>query len=322
MNLTSLHAAVIRRRLAVISIWLVGIAGGCFWILVSPDNPIAQYFSAPVTVRDAKVIIGPYPREADFALLKRNGVTTIVSLLDPKLPFERVLLGRERTLAAEYGMTFLDYPMGSLFNRHIGGDYESEAKLAAKAVAGASGRVYLHCYLGMHRVGTVESLLTKTGATTGVYLASHGMRSSDANMLDQAQNAYDAGDYRQTLRLLLNVVEKSEASQILAGWSDYHLDDIHLARTNFVSAMKINPQSTGAQTGLAYCALRQGELDQAATYFSAVLEQTPRDPSALTGMGLTRYRQGRLSDAARLLRASLAIDPKDSDARTALARIN
>jgi Flp pilus assembly protein TadD len=322
MKFTSLQSAAIRRRLAMLSFALLGLGIAAFWVLITPDNAITQYFSAPISVRDAKIIVGPYPREADFGLLKRNGVTTIVSLLDPKLPFERVLLDRERALAAEYGMTLLDYPMGSLFNHHIGGDYEAQAKLAAKAVANASGRVYLHCYLGMHRVGAVESLIARTGQTTGVYLASHGMRSADANMLDQAQNAYDSGDYPQTLRLLLNVVEKSEASQILAGWSDYHLNDIHVARSDFIAALKLNPQSVGAQTGLGYCALRQGHLDEAATHFAAVLDQTPRDPSALTGMGLTRYRQGKPTEAARLLRASLSIDPKDSDARTALARIN
>jgi len=176
MKLTSSQAAALRRRVAITSVWLFLIGSAAFWVLITPDNPLTQYFSAPVTVRDAKIIIGPYPREADFALLKRNGVTTIVSLLDAKLPFERVLLDRERALAAEYGMTFLDFPMGSLFNRHIGGDYEAQAQLAAQAVANAEGRVYLHCYLGMHRVGTVETLLAKTGQSTGVYTASHGMR--------------------------------------------------------------------------------------------------------------------------------------------------
>src|ERR1700730_17068985 len=116
MRVTSLQSAAIRRRLAMIAFVLSGLGIASFWVLISPDNPVTQYFSAPVSVRDAKIIVGPYPREADFALLKRNGVTTIVSLLDPKLPFERVLLDRERTLAIQYGMTLLDFPMGSLFN--------------------------------------------------------------------------------------------------------------------------------------------------------------------------------------------------------------
>ena len=103
MKLTALQAAALRRRLIIASVWLSLVAAAAFWVLITPDNPLTQYFSAPVTVRDAKIIIGPYPREADFALLKRNGVTTVVSLLDPKLPFERVLLDREKdTLVFEF----------------------------------------------------------------------------------------------------------------------------------------------------------------------------------------------------------------------------
>lgn len=322
MRLTTLQASILTRRLKIAGATLIGVAVVAFWILISPDNALTQYFSAPITIRDARVIVGPYPREADFQLLKRNHVDTIVSLLDPRLPFERVLLGRERDLAEQYGMRLLDFPMGSLFNHRIGGDYETQARLAAQAVATSPGRVYLHCYLGMHRVGAVEALLAKRGQSTGVYLASHGVRSTDANLLDQAQNAYDSGNYQQTLRLLLNIVEKSDSSQILEGWSDYRLGQIKLARASFAAALKLNAQSDGAQDGLGYCALRDDDLDEAAQHFSAALGVNPKLPSSLTGMGLTRYRQGRTVDAARYLRASLAINPKDADAKAALARIN
>jgi tetratricopeptide (TPR) repeat protein len=322
MKLTSLQVAVFKRRATMLAIGLGVVVALAFWLLVTPDNPLTDYFSAPITVRDARVIVGPYPRETDFQLLKRNHVDTIVSLLDPKLPFESVLLDRERSLAEQYGMRVLDFPMGSLFNHHIGGDYEAEARLAAIAVEQTPGRVYLHCYLGMHRVGTVEALLAKAGQTTGVYLASHGERSADANLLDQAQNAYDSHNYPLTLRVLLNIVEKSEASQILEGWADYKLGDVKLARANFAAALKFNAQSNGAQDGLGYCALRQDDVDEAALHFSASLDVNAKDPAALTGMGLARYRQGRTADAAHYLRESLAINPDDGDAKAALARIN
>jgi Flp pilus assembly protein TadD len=174
----------------------------------------------------------------------------------------------------------------------------------------------------MHRVAAVEALLVRSGQKTGTYTASHGMRSADATMLDQAQSAYESGNYKEALRRILRISQPTEASQILAGWADYRLQDMHEARVSFVAALKLNSQSTGAQTGLGYCALRQGDLAEAATHFSAALNESPRDTSALTGMGLTRFRQGRTADAARLLRASLAIDPKNADARTTLARIN
>lgn len=321
MRLTSLQLAVIKRRATIAAVGVAAVLLIAFWVLITPDNPVTAYFSAPITVRDARVIVGPYPREADFQLLKRNHVDTIVSLLDPQLPFERVLLDRERSLAEQYGMRLLDFPMGSLFNHHIGGDYETEARLAAAAVVQTPGRIYLHCYLGMHRVGTVEALLAKSGQSTGIYLASHGQRSTDANLLDQAQNAYDSGNYRLTLRILLNIVEKTDASQILEGWSDYKLGEIPLARAAFATALAYNSTSNGAQDGLGYCALREDDVDEAATHFAGALDVNPKDPEALTGMGLARYRQGRTADAARYLRESLAIDPSNSDAKTALARI-
>jgi hypothetical protein len=164
MRLTSLQLAVIKRRTTIVTLAVAAVVAVIFWVLITPENPLTSYFSAPITVRDARVIVGPYPREADFQLLKRNHVDTVVSLLDPKLPFERVLLDRERSLAEQYGMRLLDFPMGSLFNHRIGGDYEAEAKLAAAAVENTPGRIYLHCYLGMHRVGTVEALLSKSGS--------------------------------------------------------------------------------------------------------------------------------------------------------------
>lgn len=321
MRFTALQFAMFRRGAALVVLWTIAVLAVGFWILVSPANPVTAYFSAPMTVRDAHLIDGPFPRESDYAVLKRNGVTTIVSLLDPRLPYERVLLSREQTLAAENGMTVDDFPMGSILSRNFGDDYESHARAAAHAIAIARGRVYLHCYLGMHRVASVEAILEKSGEATASSGSSHGERTADASLLDEAQNAYDSGNYKQTLRLLFDVVDKSEASQILAGWADYRLDDIRQASDDFSSALRIAPGSEGAITGLGYCSLRDGDLDAASSRFAAALAKSPRDVSALTGMGLTRYRQGRTDEAAHYLRTSLAIDPRDADARSALSRI-
>jgi len=310
------------RRQAIVSmVWALAVGALAFWILVSPGNPITTYLSAPITVRDSRVIVGPYPSVGDIALLKRNGVTTIVSLLDPRLPYERVLLARETEIAADNGLALRDFPMDGVFGHRSGDDYEAQARAAAHAVAAARGRVYLHSYLGTHRVVAVEAFLEKSGEARAAYSAHRGERTADADLLDQAQNAFDGGNYKQTLRLLFGVIEKSEASQILSGWADYRLGDIREARDDFTSALRLAPGSGGALTGLGYCALRDGDLEHASSDFLAALAKSPRDVSALTGLGLTRYREGRTDDAARYLRASLAIDPNDSDARTALARI-
>lgn len=321
MRFTALQIAMLRRRLIVTAVWAIGIGSLAFWILISPGNPVTAFLSAPISIRDARVIVGPYPGSDDFAVLKRNGVTTVVSLLDPRLPYERVLVSRENELAAQNGMTLRDFPMGSFLGRRLGDDYAAQGRAAAHAVAMARGRVYLHSYLGVRRVAAVEALLGRTGEAAAVYSAHRGERTGDTELLGRAQSAYDAGDFKQALRLLFGVVDKSEASQVLSGWADYRLGDIREASDDFTSALRVAPGSEGAITGLGYCALRDGELDEASSRFGAALAKSPRDVSALTGLGLTRYRQGRTADAQRYLRASLAIDPRDADARTALARI-
>lgn len=321
MRLTALQAAMIRRNLIVAGLWTIGIVAVGYWILVSPGNPVTAFFSAPIVVRDARIIDGPYPRPSDFPVLRRNGVTTIVSLLDPRLPYERALLSREESVAADNGMTVRDFPMGSVFGRPFGADYEEQARAAARVVATARGRVYLHSYLGLHRVAAVEAVLSNNRAASATYAASRGERTADTSLLDEAQHAYGSGDFKQTLRLLFDIVDKSEASQTLAGWADYRLGDIREASDDFSSALRIAPGSEGALTGLGYCALRDGDLDAASSRFASALAAAPRDVSALTGMGITRYRQGRTDDAAHYLRMSLAIDPNDDDARTALSRI-
>jgi len=321
MRLTALQIAMLRRRVIVVAAWVLAVTGLVFWILVSPGNPVTAYLSAPITVRDAQLIVGPYPKVDDFAVLKRNGVTTIVSLLDPRLPYERVLLKREASLAADDGLTLRDFPMGSIFDQRFGKDYDAQARAAAHAIATARGRVYLHSYLGLHRVAAVEAHLSRVRTTGSIVTPRRGEHTADADLVAHAQAAYEAGDFDLTLRYLFDVVDKSEASQILSGWADYRLGDIHQARDDFASSMRLSPGSEGALTGLGYCALREGDLDEALSRFGAALAKSPRDVSVLTGLGIARYRQGRTNEAAHYLRAALAIDPHDADARSALARI-
>jgi TolA-binding protein len=321
MKMTPLQTAILKYRLSRAT--ALGLVLACLvvWVLINPDNPITNYFSAPIAVRDARIIVGPYPKESDFQLLRKNGVTAIVSLLDPTLPFERVLLDRERVLAAKYGMGFRNIPMSSILTHQFGDDFDRQARLAANVVAHMPGRLYVHCYLGMHRISAVEALLATSGASTGEYLARHGERTPDARLLDEAQSQYDAGDFRKALRSLFNIATKTQASQLLEAWATYRLDDIALARTDFGAILRADPKSSGASLGLGYCALRRGDLHDAASRFSQVLVANPQDESALTGIGLTRYRQGRSAEAARYLHHALAINPGDTDAKAALARI-
>jgi hypothetical protein len=186
------------------------------WLLLNPQNALTGLFRAKITSIDTRVITGPYPLADDFAVLRANGVETDVSLLDADLPYEAMLLEQERVNAAKNGIAFINFPMESLFGTHAGSDYDREAHLAAEFIARARGRVYLHCYLGMHRVRTVAALLTKQGTPSAPYLLKSGERSADARLLDEAQADYDAGRYQLDRKALAGIKTPSIPARRLA----------------------------------------------------------------------------------------------------------
>jgi tetratricopeptide (TPR) repeat protein len=303
----------------IVSILLVGALG--VWLISNPQNWFTRLFQARIADFDARVVVGPYPSEDDFAALRANGVQTDVSLLDPQLPYESSLLVREKALAAKYGITFVNFPMESFFGTRVGRDYDQEARLAAAYVEHAKGRVYVHCYLGMHRVKAVEAVLTRAGTQAATYLLNHGSRSADSRLLDEAQADYDAGRYAYALKAERGIGAPTIAARLLAAWSYYHLDRIADARSSFAGVVKSDQSQAGAFEGLGYCALRDGDLENAASLFLTAGRLAPKDGSAYTGLGLARYRQGRFLDAREALSEAVSLNPSDTDARSALAKI-
>ena len=291
------------------------------WLLVNPQNWLTGLFRAKITAVDARVITGPYPSADDFAVLQANGVTTDVSLLDSDLPYEAMLLERERSNAAKYGIQFVNFPMESIFGTHAGSDYDREAHLAAAYIAQSRSKIYLHCYLGMHRVHTVADLLTKNGTPSSPYLLKQGERSADSRLLDEAQADFDAGRYALARKALGGITSPTVASRLLAAWTSYRLGQIALARSQFASIVKADPTQAGAFEGLGYCALRSGELESAASLFLNTTRLAPKDATGYAGLGFARFRQGRAVDAKAALTQALALNPSDAEARTTLARI-
>lgn len=311
----------IRKRLVFLASAGLLLAVAAFWVLITPDNPLTGLFRSKISNTDARVIVGPYPLEEDFRILKKHHVTLIVSLLDPRLPYEAVLLERERELARKHRMRLLHFPMTSILGRGMGRDYEQNAALAAEAVAREPGKVYLHCYLGLHRIKVVEELLLARSVTTGAYLVRQAERTEHARLLEQAQTQYEAGRYRVVLDILKQLKHLDQPGRLLQAWATYRMGDIAAARELFSEILQTTPGSSDARVGLGYCALRENNLNAAEQHFAAVLEINPSDDSALVGMGLVRYRQNRLDQAASYFEASLKINPDNHEARDTLARI-
>lgn len=106
------------------------------------------------------VLVGPYPRERDLLVLKhRLGVTEVVSLLDPRLPLEGRLLEKERRLVQALDLRFRSVPI-SYLKMDDAATRDQIRRLAAELKGRKPGSVvYVHCYLGRHRVGLLEQVL-------------------------------------------------------------------------------------------------------------------------------------------------------------------
>jgi tetratricopeptide (TPR) repeat protein len=308
--------------LAVVVLAMSSVAAA-FYVLITPSNAFTKLFRGTMTTApaDARIIMGPYPLPEDFAVLAAQGVETIVSLLDPRLPYERVLIDREQLLAAEHGMQVLNYPMASVLGQSLGSDHGVRVMQAAEAIAELPGKVFLHCYLGIHRAQSVVDAVAALGVDAKRYLVREGERTPAALLLDEAQAHYDQGRNDAAATTLASMESPTLDALLLHGWVLYRLQDVSAARARFAAAFAADPENHGARIGLGYCALRESALPDAERHFEAVVQARPEDVDALVGIGLVRYRQGRGEEAASHLRAVLGLAPEHEEARTILARL-
>ena len=313
-----------RSRLLVAAIVLAVVLGASgIWALLHPGGLWLQHWRADKSVISSRFIFGPYPLEGDFPVLKGNGVTTIISLLDPDLPYEKVLLGQEQRLAKKYGMTVRNFPMASILGQSFGKDYLANSKAAAQAAIDSEGVAYIHCYLGLHRAKNVQKFLEVYAATsTTTYAGTLGSgRSRDILALDRANIAFLESRPEESLRELASIEHKSFQATLLEAWSNYRLGRIEPARAAFNKVLVERPDDPDALAGLGYCALRVADLDGAARQFQRVLAQHPDDAQAVEGLGHVRYRQGQLAEARSLFERVLKQHPENIDLRETLKKM-
>jgi len=105
------------------------------------------------------IIVGPYPHEKDLEkLAKVNGVKVIVSLLNPSLPFEKSLLEKEKELVKKFDFAFYNVPL-SFLKLDSPENYKRLERIRKILEKHRNEKVYIHCYLGRHRVGFVAQNL-------------------------------------------------------------------------------------------------------------------------------------------------------------------
>lgn len=292
---------------------LIGAVGAAsaWWVLLNPDNAFTRLFAREISDVNARVVIGPYPGDRDFRLLKANDVRLIVTLLDPAIPYEATLLTQEKARAAAFGIELRNYPMSSILGQKFGSYYQASATGAADAIAASTGKVYLHCYLGMHRIQAVRDLLAERGIESGAYSVRRGERSDARVQLDAAEAAFRDRRYDEALAILgkMPEAERTADADLLRGWCFYRLDRTSDARAAFVAALAADPDRLAASSGLGYCAIREGRYDEAQDRFRTVLATDPRNADALGGLGLAYYRADRPAEAEQYFTESLKIAP-------------
>lgn len=307
--------------LRLLIIFIAGLGLG-YVVLISPDNPLMRAMRGSISDLQADIIIGPYPVERDLRMLKQAGVKTIVSLLDPNFPYEKQLLEKEQALAREAGLQFFNFPMGSVVGHKLGAYYDGNARAAAAAIDGAvgTGKVYVHCYLGVHRVVTVRQLLEqrRTGLTKQVLPSAE--RTPAARAQDHAEQLFNQGQYLLARQFMEQQPSLPPALQALYAWTLYRLNDVAGARQRF-TALTAAELKVERELGLAYCDYRDKRLAQAEQGFHAVLARQPDNASALTGVGLSLHRLGRSADALPFLQRAQRASPDDADVAAALRSI-
>jgi tetratricopeptide (TPR) repeat protein len=308
-----------RARLAVAGTLLALLFGFGVWVLLHPASIWVQPWRTDQRQVADGVIFGPYPTEEDFVALKGQGVTTVVSLLDPRIPYEKVLLAQERERAARHGMRLLNYPMGSILGQKFGTNYLQNSKAAAEAALASTGTAYIHCYLGLNRAGNVQRYLA-TLAPSRSY-ATAGGHAGDRDVHARAEDAFRAGRHAQVLAELATMQGRNAQALRMEAWSHYKLNQVAEARTAFERLLVEVPGDLDATTGLGYCALRDNRLLEADERFSRVLGQSTEDVAAIEGLGYVKFRQSQFAQATALFERALAANPGNPETRAMLARL-
>jgi tetratricopeptide (TPR) repeat protein len=305
--------------IALVSCALLGALG--VWVLLHPASIFVQPWRAERTVSTAEdVLLGPYPVEADFIALKQRGVTTIISLLEPNVPYEKVLLEQERERAARHGMTVRNFPMGSILGQKFGNDYAKNSKAAAEAALGAEGVAYIHCYLGLHRARNVQAHLA-ANVRASTFAATNATPDADLAAERRAKAAFDAGNHEGSLAILATIPRKTPRVLRVEAWNHYRLLRIAEARAAFGKVLEQQPGDRDALAGLAYCDLFENQLEAADHGFAQVLALDPDEVFALEGLGHVRYRQSRWPEAETLFARAATLNPANPETRQMLDRI-
>ena len=112
------------------------------------------------------VIVGPYAEPDDLAKLKGSGVSTVVSLLDPSVVYEKSLIEREAAQAPAAGLRFVNLPLHRSEALWSAVNRNSTRRLRMILSTGRQEKIYVHGFLDTPR-DVVALEMRTAGASAG-----------------------------------------------------------------------------------------------------------------------------------------------------------
>ena len=152
-----------RKLLAATGISCVCAAAACvtFFFLLDTDAMLLTGRLGQETTENERVTFGSYPDAPRMEELKEQGYDGIITLLNPAIPFENVLLEEEQQNGEDVGIPVYSYPMLPWVSENA----ESLEEIR-QLVGQGDRRFYIHCYLGKHRVDLVQRELSSATRET------------------------------------------------------------------------------------------------------------------------------------------------------------
>jgi protein tyrosine phosphatase (PTP) superfamily phosphohydrolase (DUF442 family) len=132
-----------------------------FYFLLDTDLMVAVGELNDQNVSTERLTFGAYPDEQRLEDLKAQGYDGVVTLLNPNIPFEKVLLEREKEAGEEVGIPVHSFPMLPWISSN-----DDAIRGIERLVGDGEKRYYIHCYLGKHRVDLVRQQVAPEGAAT------------------------------------------------------------------------------------------------------------------------------------------------------------
>jgi hypothetical protein len=144
-------AYVIRAAMLLVCMSVPGYLIAAHFAAFEPYLLPLRYVKARMETVNDHLVVGPYADPADLADLKGRGVSTVVSLLDPSVVYERSLIEREASDAPQAGLRFVNLPIRKSEPLTSAVNQNSARRLEMLISAQPQGKIYVHGFLNAPR---------------------------------------------------------------------------------------------------------------------------------------------------------------------------